>query len=146
MPSFRSFFLHAAIGEMIERATASPTPENDIASNDARVAMELSALTQFISNVAMALDASCDVPPDEMATHLERGDTIELLTDLCSADVGLMTKLFRDHWTTPTERELASMLRNASIDNRLKGNFHRSGLCYLIALTAGLIERGTFKL
>jgi hypothetical protein len=106
--------------------------------------MELSALTQFISNVAMALDAGYDAPPDEMVLRIERGDTIELLTDLCSADVDLMTKLFREHWTTPDERELASMLRNASMDNRLKGNFHRSGLCYLIALTAGLIDV-TFK-
>jgi hypothetical protein len=107
--------------------------------------MELSALTQLISNVATALDAGYDVPLDEMERHLERGDTIEVLTDLCCADVALMARLLREHWTTRTERELVSILRNASMDGKLKDNFLRSGLCYLIALTAGLIEHGTFK-
>ena len=98
--------------------------------------MEFSALTQFISNVAMALDADYDLPLAETKGHVERGDLIQRLTDLCGADADLMDHLFREHWTAATERELVELLRDVSKDGRLAGSFQRSGLCYLIALAA----------
>jgi hypothetical protein len=98
--------------------------------------MELSALTQFISNVAMALDAGYDLPLEETKGHIERGDFIRCLTDLCGADADLMGHLFREHWTAATERELVELLRDASTDERVASSFQRSGLCYLIALAA----------
>jgi hypothetical protein len=98
--------------------------------------MELSALTQFISNVAMALDAGYDLPLEETRGHVERGDFIRCLTDLCGADADLVGHLFREHWTAATERELVELLRHVSKDGRLAGSFQRSGLCYLIAMAA----------
>jgi hypothetical protein len=109
-------------------------------------AMELSALTQFISNVSMTLDAGYDVPLAEICTHIERGDFILFLTNMSCADPDLMARLFREHWTAQTEHELVELLRDASGDAKLGCGIHRSGLCYLIALTTGLIERRSFKI
>lgn len=107
--------------------------------------MDLAALTQFIANVCMALDAGNEVPLAEMRTHIERGDLIPFLTDMCCADPDLMARLFREHWTAQTEHELVELLRDASRDAKLGRGIHRSGLCYLIALTTGLIERRSFR-
>ncbi len=104
--------------------------------------LELSALTQFIANVSMTLDRGYDLPLDEVIQHIERGDLIRRLTDLCCDDTDLIAQLFRAHWTAATERELIASLRQESHDGYLAGGFQRSGLCYLIALTAGLIEHG----
>jgi hypothetical protein len=107
--------------------------------------MELSALTQFIANVCMALDAGNDVPLAEMSTHIERGDLIPFLTDMCCTDADLMAQLFREHWTVQIEHELVELLRDASGDAKLGRGIHRSGMCYLIALTTGLIERDSVR-
>ena len=107
--------------------------------------MELSALTQFIANVCMALDAGNDVPLAEIRTHIERGDLIPFLTAMCCDDPNLMAQLFREHWTARTEHELVELLRGALEDEPLGRSFHKSGMCYLIALTTGLIERGSFR-
>ena len=103
--------------------------------------MKLSALTQFIANISMALDAGYDIPLAEVNSLIERGEIIASLTDLCGADSRLMAKLFRDHWTIEAERELNGLLRDAAAQEELEGSFNRSGLCYLIALTARVIER-----
>jgi hypothetical protein len=107
--------------------------------------MKLSAFTQFIANVCMALDAGYDVPLAEMRTHIERGDVIPFLTHMCFADSALMAQLFREHWVVQTEYELVELLRDASGDERLARGFRRSGMCYLIALTARLIGRRSFR-
>ena len=65
--------------------------------------MELSALTQFIANVCMALDAAYDVQLAEMRTHIEHGDLIPFLTDMRCADLDLMAQLFRERWTAQTQ-------------------------------------------
>ena len=103
--------------------------------------MKLAALTQFIANISMALDAGYDTPLAEVNSQIERGEIIASLTDLCGADSGLMAKLFREHWTIEAERELNGLLRDAAAQEKLDGSFGRSGLCYLIALTARVIER-----
>ncbi|MGZ4864767.1 MAG: hypothetical protein ACXV5H_07830 [Halobacteriota archaeon] len=108
-------------------------------------AVELSALTQFIANVSVALDAGYDVPPAEMRGHIERGDVIPFLTAMCCDNPNLMVQLFREHWTARTEHELVELLRGALEDETLGQSFHKSGMCYLIALTTGLIERGSFR-
>jgi hypothetical protein len=108
-------------------------------------AVELSVSTQFIANVSMALDAGCDVSPAEMRRHIERGDLIPFLTDMCGDDPDLMAQLFREHWSARTEHELVELLRGALEDETLGRGFHKSGMCYLIALTTGLIERGSFR-
>jgi hypothetical protein len=107
--------------------------------------MELSALTQFIANVSVALDTGYDVPPAEMRRHIERGDLIPFLTDMCCDDPNIMAQLFREHWTARTEHELVELLRGALEDETLGRSFHKSGMCYLIALTTGLIERRSFR-
>jgi hypothetical protein len=93
----------------------------------------------------MALDAGYDVPLAEMRTHIKRGDVIPFLTDMCRADSALMAQLFREHWVIQTEYELVELLRDASGDERLARGFCRGGMCYLIALTARLIERRSFR-
>ena len=103
--------------------------------------MELSALTQFILNVNMALDAGYDVTPDEVTAHILRGDLIPFLTDMCCADADLMAQLFREHWTERTERELIELLREASTNQEVTRSIHRSGMCFLIALTVEAIQR-----
>jgi len=103
--------------------------------------MELSALTQFILNVSTALDAGYDVTPAEVTAHILRGDLIPFLTDTCCADADLMAQLFREHWTERTERELIELLREASTNQEVTRRIHRSGMCYLIALTVETIQR-----
>ena len=105
------------------------------------VAMKLSALTQFIANISMALDGGYDIPLAKVNSLIERGEIIASLTDLFSADSIIMAKLFREHWTTEAELELNRFLRDAAEQGELGGSFNRSGLCYLIALTARMIER-----
>ena len=107
--------------------------------------MELPALTQFIANISVAVDAGCDTNVAEIRAHIERGDIISFLTDMCFADSALMAQLFREHWVMQTEYELVELLRDASGDERLARGFRRSGMCYLIALTARLIERRSFR-
>ena len=107
--------------------------------------MELPALTQFIANISVAVDAGYDTNVAEIRAHIERGDIISFLTDMCFADSALMAQLFREHWVMQTEYELVELLRDASGDERLARGFRRSGMCYLIALTARLIERRSFR-
>ena len=103
--------------------------------------MELSALTQFILNVSMALDAGYDVTSHEVTAHILRGDLIPFLTDTCCADADLMAQLFREHWTERAEHELTALLREASTNLEVTRGIHHSGMCYLIALTAEAIQR-----
>jgi hypothetical protein len=103
--------------------------------------MELSALTQFIVNISMALDAGYDVTPSEMTAHIVRGDLIPFLTDMCCSDANLMAQLFREHWTERNERELIELLRDALMNLEVTRGIHCSGMCCLIALTAEVIQR-----
>ncbi len=107
--------------------------------------MGLPALTQFTANISLAVDAGYDTNAAEIRAHIERGDVISFLTDMCCVDPVLMAKLVREHWATETENELNELLRDESGDEKLTGSFNRSGLCYLIALTARLIEQRSFR-
>jgi len=114
------------------------------ALDDASVNMELPVLTQFIANISVAVDAGYDTNVAEIRAHIERGDIISFLTDMCYADPVLMAKLVREHWETETGNELTELLRDESGDEKLAGSFNRSGMCYLIALTTRLIKRCCF--
>ncbi len=107
--------------------------------------MELPALTQFIANISVAVDAGYDTNVAEICAHIERGDIISFLTDMCCADPVLMATLVREHWATETENELNELLCDESGDEKLARSFNRSGLYYLISLTARLIERRSFR-